>query len=106
VNARVAHFVAGHSAECTVCNINDEPAPRQAETFLHVFFECHFTSRYKLMAETEFFPEISELSETEKKNVLATWDNTFQYRVHRQHVYPKRCFLHKLSNMENKTYKN
>jgi hypothetical protein len=67
VNARVAYFVAGHSAECTVCSINDEPAPRQAETFLHVFFECHFTSRYRLMAETEFFPEISELSETEKK---------------------------------------
>jgi hypothetical protein len=35
VNARVAHFVAGHSADCSVSLFNDEPAPRQAESFLH-----------------------------------------------------------------------
>jgi hypothetical protein len=67
VNARVAHFVPGHSAECTVCVINDEPAPRQAETFLHVFYECYYTSRYRQMAESDFFPEISPLTESQKR---------------------------------------
>ncbi len=63
----MAHFVAGHSAECTVCLINDKPAPRQAETFLHMFYECYFTSRYRQMAESDFFPEISALAESEKR---------------------------------------
>jgi hypothetical protein len=67
VNARVAHFVAGYSAECTICCINDEPAPRQAETFLHMFYDCHFTSKYRHLAESEFFPEITALSESEKR---------------------------------------
>jgi hypothetical protein len=67
VNARVAHFVAGHSADCSVCLFNDEPAPRQAESFLHVFYDCHFTSKYRCMVEQEFFPEIDNRNENEKK---------------------------------------
>jgi hypothetical protein len=68
VNACVAHFVAGHSADSSVCLFNDEPAPRQAESFLHVFFECHFTSKYRRMVEQEFFPEIDNHNENDKKS--------------------------------------
>jgi hypothetical protein len=58
LNARVAHFVANHSAECSVCIANNEPRPIQAETFLHIFFECSHSNRYREMAEKEFFPEL------------------------------------------------
>jgi hypothetical protein len=38
VNARVAHFVAGYSAECTVCFINDEPAPHGRPKHFYMYF--------------------------------------------------------------------
>ncbi len=63
----MAHFVPGHLADCSVCVFNDEPAPRQAESFVHVFYDCHFTSKYRIMVEREFFPELDTREENEKK---------------------------------------
>jgi hypothetical protein len=42
-NQRVSHFVNNHPAECSICVVNKEPFPIQAETFTHVFFECQYS---------------------------------------------------------------
>jgi len=39
LNSRVAHFVRGHPASCTFCDISNEPE-EQSESTLHLFFEC------------------------------------------------------------------
>jgi hypothetical protein len=67
LNSRVANFVAGHSAECTLCVLNREPLPINTESFLHLFFECEYSSKYRNMAETELFPELLGQSVQNKK---------------------------------------
>jgi hypothetical protein len=67
LNARVSKFIAGYSAECTFCVASKEPLPINSEGFLHLFFECPYGSKYRNMAEREFFPEIVARSEENKK---------------------------------------
>jgi hypothetical protein len=67
LNSRVANFVVGYSAECALCVSNSEPFPINSESFLHLFFECGHSSKYRNMAEREFFPEIQGQSEQNKK---------------------------------------
>jgi hypothetical protein len=38
INARVCKFVNTVNAECTLCCINKEPLPVNAESFVHLFF--------------------------------------------------------------------
>jgi hypothetical protein len=38
-----------------MCTLGKEPAPVMAETFLHFFFECTFSGKYRLYAEQKFF---------------------------------------------------
>jgi hypothetical protein len=67
LNSRVANFVAGHSAECSLCVLNGEPFPINSESFLHIFFECEYSSKYRNMAESDLFPEIRGQNEQNKK---------------------------------------
>jgi hypothetical protein len=67
LNARVSKFIVGHPAECTFCVASKEPLPINSEGFIHLFFECPHGSKYRNMAEREFFPEILALSEENKK---------------------------------------
>ena len=68
LNIRVSKFILGHNAECTLCLLGGEPAPRQAETFVHFFFECVYSERYRIMVLARYFPEIAGLGTDEKKN--------------------------------------
>jgi hypothetical protein len=67
INARVTHFVQNYSAECSICTAHNEPRPVQAETFTHIFFDCSYSSRYRSMAENEFFPEIAQENEQNRR---------------------------------------
>jgi len=67
LNARVTHFAPNVSAECTLCIVNQEPLPTQAETFTHLFYDCCHSGKYRKMAESEFFPEIERETEENKK---------------------------------------
>jgi hypothetical protein len=67
INARVTHFVQNYSAECSICTAHNEPRPVQAETFTHIFFDCSYSNRYRSMAENEFFPEIAQENEQNRR---------------------------------------
>ncbi len=67
INARVSKCVAGHPSECTFCTASREPLPINTEGFIHLFFECPHSEKYRSMAETEFFPEISHENTLNKK---------------------------------------
>ncbi len=67
INARVSKFVAGHPSECTFCTASREPLPINTEGFIHLFFECPHSEKYRSMAETEFFPELSRENTLNKK---------------------------------------
>ncbi len=67
LNARVSKFIVGYSAECTFCVASKEPLPINSEGFIHLFFECPHGSKYRNMAERDFFPEILAQSEENKK---------------------------------------
>ncbi len=45
LNQRVANFVPGFEAECSLCVINYEPLPRNVESFMHLFFECNYSQK-------------------------------------------------------------
>jgi hypothetical protein len=67
INARVSKFVAGHPSECTFCIASGEPLPIYTEGFVHLFFECQYSEKYRSMAEADFFPEIAGESEQKRK---------------------------------------
>jgi hypothetical protein len=67
LNARVTHFVANYNAACSVCTANNEPFPIHAESFSHLFFDCHHSSKFRRMAESEFFPEMLDATEEKKR---------------------------------------
>ena len=67
LNIRVNKFVAGHPAECTLCTVGKEPAPVMAESFLHLFFDCQYSSRYRAICEELYFPEIINGSQEQKR---------------------------------------
>jgi hypothetical protein len=67
INARVSKFVAGHPSECTFCVTSGEPLPINTEGFVHLFFDCQHSEKYRSMAEAEFFPEIAGENEQKRK---------------------------------------
>ncbi len=58
LNQRVAHFVPGFEAECSLCVINNEPLPRNAESFMHLFFKCNHSQKYRSKIVNPYFPEL------------------------------------------------
>ncbi len=68
LNSRVCKFVPEIEAECTLCIINKEAMPIQSETFLHVFFNCVYSEKYRNKVENELFPEMRNASNDDKKS--------------------------------------
>jgi len=58
LNSRVAHFVRGHPATCTFCDISNEPEEHREST-VHLFFECRHVEN--LLAE--FFSWVFQTNE-------------------------------------------
>jgi hypothetical protein len=67
INARVCKFVNTVNAECTLCCINKEPLPVNAESFVHLFFHCPTADRYRAGIENKFFPELANAPENVRK---------------------------------------
>jgi hypothetical protein len=57
-NDRVSKFVQGHNPECTLCELSNEPLPRQSESFCHIFFSCAYSEKIRDAVVRKFFPEI------------------------------------------------
>jgi hypothetical protein len=72
-NDRVSKFVQGHNPECTLCEINKEPRPRQAESFYHVFYACPYSSKIRDAVIQKFFPELSNADAVAKKTFWFTF---------------------------------
>ena len=67
LNIRVCNFVQGVDAECTLCAAGLEPAPRNAESFLHLFFECAHAGKFRESVVQTFFPLVGDCTPLEKK---------------------------------------
>ena len=48
--------------------INKEPFPIQAETFIHVFFECQYSCKYRETLIRKYFPEMANADQNTLKN--------------------------------------
>jgi hypothetical protein len=68
LNARVCNFVPNIEAECTLCHCNKEPRPVNSETCLHLFLLCPVTEKYRTETERQFFPEIRNGTQEDKKD--------------------------------------
>jgi hypothetical protein len=64
----VSKFVHGHNPECTLCEISNEPLPRQAESFNHIFASCIYSERIREAVVKKYFPEIVDADIVVKKN--------------------------------------
>jgi hypothetical protein len=58
LNARVCKFVQGIEPECSLCISNKEPRLVHSETFLHVFFDCTYSEKYRTAIVNKLVPEI------------------------------------------------
>jgi hypothetical protein len=67
LNSRVCKFVPGIESECSLCVCNKEPLPIQSETFIHLFFECSHSDRYRTLTESRLFPELRHAGEIDRK---------------------------------------
>ncbi len=67
LNQRVANFVPGFEAECSLCVINNEPLPRNVESFMHLFFECNHSQKYRGKLINSYFPELMNADSTTLK---------------------------------------
>jgi hypothetical protein len=67
LNSRVCKFVPGIESECSLCVCNKEPLPIQSETFIHLFFECSHSDRYRTLIENRFFPELGQAEVVDRK---------------------------------------
>jgi hypothetical protein len=67
-NDRVSKFVQGHNPECTLCEISNEPLPRQTESFNHIFVTCAYSEKIREAVVNKFFPEVVGVDPTVKKN--------------------------------------
>jgi hypothetical protein len=67
LNSRVCKFVPGHDAECTICKVSGESRPVQQESFVHLFYECVHTDKYRDAMCSALFPEIINLADMEKR---------------------------------------
>jgi len=68
LNSRVSNFVPGLQAECTFCVMNREPYPVMSESFIHLFFDCHYTGRYREIIVARLFPELAGADTNTKKD--------------------------------------
>jgi hypothetical protein len=69
LNVRVSKFVQGIDAECSLCSVSNEQRPIPSETFLHVFFDCPVSEKYRSEIEKRLFPEIRNRTEMDRKNL-------------------------------------
>ena len=67
INTRTAHFVDNTDRSCTFCKENNVPWP-SPETFVHLFFECPFTSAIQTHFAVKYLPELQLSTASEKKN--------------------------------------
>jgi hypothetical protein len=67
LNLRVCNFVPEINAECSLCVIHKEPTPIQAESFLHLFYNCVYSGKYRSKVEAELFPELNQSGIPDKK---------------------------------------
>ena len=81
LNTRVSKFIAGYSAECTFCVASKEPLPINSEGFLHLFFECPYGSKYRNIAERDFFAGNSSTKRRKQKKFLAAGPGTGRCRI-------------------------
>jgi hypothetical protein len=51
LNLRVSKFVQGVDAECSLCSVSSNQRPIQAESFVHVFFDCPVSDKYRAEIE-------------------------------------------------------
>jgi hypothetical protein len=63
LNSRVRNFVPNVNGSCTLCTEGNEPAPVNSETFMHVFYECVYSCKYRNKLIEKFFPELSNAEE-------------------------------------------
>ena len=66
LNTRVAHFAANINRVCSFCVTGGAANPPD-ETFVHLFFECNFTSNTLGRICVKFFPELQFANERAKK---------------------------------------
>jgi hypothetical protein len=59
--------VPGIESECSLCVCNKEPLPIQSETFIHLFFECSHSDRYRKLIESRLYPELRQAGEIDRK---------------------------------------
>jgi len=67
LNSRVCKFAQNIDAECSLCNSNKEQRPIHSETFIHVFFECTYTNKYRLDIVNRLFPELLNSNDDDKR---------------------------------------
>jgi hypothetical protein len=69
LNSMVCKFVPGIESECSLCVCNKEPLPIQSETFVHLFFDCSHSDRYRKLIESRFFPELRQAGNNDRKKL-------------------------------------
>jgi hypothetical protein len=67
LNSRVCKFAHNIDAECSLCEVNNEQRPIQSETFIHVFFECTYTKKYRDNIVNRLFPELLNSTDDDKR---------------------------------------
>ncbi len=67
LNSRVCKFVPGVNAECSLCVASGEPRPIPMELFIHVFFYCPHSSKYREIVEKKLFPELRNATDLVRK---------------------------------------
>jgi hypothetical protein len=67
VNARVCKFVPDIEGSCVLCKEGKEPAPLNSESFLHLFFECSYSGKYRDKVVNTFFPEMRNVDTVTQK---------------------------------------
>ena len=67
LNARVCKFVNTVQAECSLCVSGNEPAPQPEESFIHTFYNCPYSEKYRSEIIRKFCPAIEILGSDGKK---------------------------------------
>jgi exonuclease III len=67
LNTRVSHFNANISRSCTFCALGSVPIPVPDETFVHLFFECQYTSGIRNEFNGRLLPEINFVNVSNEK---------------------------------------
>jgi len=67
LNSRVCKFAQNIDAECSLCISNKEQRPIQSETFIHVFFDCTHTNKYRIDIINRLFPELLNSSADDRR---------------------------------------